>query len=205
MAIQSVKSSLEYAQELQVSMQNNPLKQDNTSKEDRESSIKDAASKVDAKSLMMSYTMQFQLNISVTSQTNFGAQSGLFGSGSSALNDPLRLGNILSNLDLSSIGYTGKPLTELTQQEAADLISEDGFFGIAKTSERIADFVIAGAGDDIEKLKAGREGIVRGYEQAQKSWGGDLPDISKETLQKALEKVDKRLAELGGNVLEQNA
>ncbi|MCH5322818.1 MAG: hydrogenase-4 component G [Helicobacter sp.] len=205
MAIQSVKSSLEYAQELQVSMQNNPLKQDNTSKEDRESSIKDAASKVDAKSLMMSYTMQFQLNISVTSQTNFGAQSGLFGSGSSALNDPLRLGNILSNLDLSSIGYTGKPLTELTQQEAADLISEDGFFGIAKTSERIADFVIAGAGDDIEKLKAGREGILRGYEQAQKAWGGDLPDISEETLQKALEKVDKRLAELGGNVLEQNA
>ena len=84
------------------------------------------------------------------------------------------------------------------------MIAEDGFFGIAKTSARIADFVIAGAGDDVEKLKAGREGIIRGYNQAQKTWGGELPDISKETLQKSLEKIDKRLTELGANVLEEN-
>ena len=76
---------------------------------------------------------------------------------------------------------------------------------MAQTSSRIADFVLAGAGDDVEKLQAGREGIIRGYEQAQKAWGGELPDISEETLQKALEKIDKKLSELGVNVLEQEA
>lgn len=54
-------------------------------------------------------------------------------------------------------------------------------------------------------MKAGREGIIRGYNQAEKAWGGNLPDISKETLEKALEKVDKKLASLGVNVLDQNA
>ncbi|NCD12016.1 MAG: hydrogenase, partial [Epsilonproteobacteria bacterium] len=40
---------------------------------------------------------------------------------------------------LADIGYTGKPLSELSQSEASELVSEDGFFGIAQTSERIAN------------------------------------------------------------------
>lgn len=65
--------------------------------------------------------------------------------------------------------------------------------------------MLAGAGDDVEKLKAGREGILQGYKQAEKSWGGELPEISQKTLEKALEKVDKKLASLGVNVLDTNA
>ncbi len=207
MAINSVnsKSSFEYAQDLQSAMSSNPLKQNETSAEDRNKSIQEAASKVDAKSLMMSYVVQFQMNITISSDTNFSSQNGLFGMGTSAMNDPFKLNNILNGLDLSSIGYDGKPIQQLTQDEAKALIAEDGFFGVAKTSDRIADFVLAGAGDDIEKLKAGREGIIRGYNQAERSWGGNLPDISKETLEKALEKVDKKLASLGVNVLDENA
>ena len=49
---------------------------------------------------------------------------------------------------LSSIGYDGKPIAELTQDEAAELVSDDGFFGIDKTAERIANFVIQGSGGD---------------------------------------------------------
>ena len=47
---------------------------------------------------------------------------------------------------LSGIGYEGKPIAELSQEEAAELVSEDGLFGIKQTSERIANFVINGAG-----------------------------------------------------------
>ena len=65
----------------------------------------------------------------------------------------------------------------------------------------MSGFVINGAGDDLEKLKAGREGMARGYEAAKKAWGGELPEISQKTMQKALESVDKRIAQLGGNVL----
>lgn len=106
------------------------------------------------------------------------------------------------SLNLEEIGYTGKPIAELSQQEAKELVSEDGFFGIAKTAERIADFVINGAGDDLQKLQAGKEGMLQGFKEAEQMWGDKLPDISYETMQKALEKVDARITELGGSVLD---
>ena len=205
MAIDSIKNSMDYTKDLQNAMSSNPLKKDTTSAEDRNKSIQEAASNIDAKSVMTGYVVQFQMSITISSETNFSSQNGLFGLNSSAMNDPFKLNDILNGLDLKSIGYEGKPIQELSQDEAKALIAEDGFFGVTKTSDRIADFVLAGAGDDVEKLKAGREGILRGYNQAEKAWGGNLPDISKETLEKALEKVDKKLASLGVNVLEQNA
>lgn len=205
MAIQSIKSSTDYAKDLQSAMSSNPLSKETASAEDREKNIQEAASKIDAKSVMTGYIVQFQMSVSVSAENNFGAQSGAGFMGASASEDPAKLNSILSGLDLASIGYNGKALQDLTTEEAKDLISEDGFFGVSQTSARIADFVLAGAGDDVEKLQAGREGIIRGYEQAQKAWGGELPDISEETLQKALEKIDKKLSELGANVLEQEA
>lgn len=204
-SVSSTKSNFEYANDLQSAMHSNPLKKSETSAEDRDKNIQEAASKVDAKSLMTSYVVQFQMDITISSETNFSSQNGLVGLNTSAMNNPLKLNDILNGLDLKSIGYEGKPIQELSQDEAKALIAEDGFFGVAKTSDRIADYVLAGAGDDVEKLKAGREGILRGYNQAEKAWGSNLPDISKETLEKALEKVDKKLASLGVNVLEQNA
>ncbi len=204
MAIENVKGSLEYSKDLQSAMASNPLKKEATSETQRQKNIQEAASKIDAKALMTSYVVEFQMNVSSTSENNFNSQNSVSLLGGSALSNPDRLTSILNGLDLNAIGYKGKPLQELTSNEAKALIAEDGFFGIAKTSARIADFVIAGAGDDVEKLKAGREGVIRGYNQAQKAWGGELPDISKETLQKSLEKIDKRLTELGVNVLEEN-
>ena len=204
MAIENVKGSLEYSKDLQSAMASNPLKKETMSETQRQKNIQEAASKIDVKALMASYVMEFQMNIGDASENNFNSQNGVSLLGGSALSDSDRLMSILNGLDLNAIGYRGKPLQELTSSEAKALMAEDGFFGIAKTSARIADFVIAGAGDDVEKLKAGREGIIRGYNQAQKAWGGELPDISKETLQKSLEKIDKRLTELGVNVLEEN-
>lgn len=192
-------------QDLQSAMSSNPLKKDATSEQEREQNIKEAAGKIDAKSLMTSYVVEFQMSINISVSTNFGGQSSIIGGIGNALSNPDRLNSIINGLDLNSIGYNGKPFNELTQDEAKALISDDGFFGIPKTSERIADFVLAGAGDDIEKLKAGREGILQGYKQAEKSWGGELPEISQKTLEKALEKVDKKLASLGVNVLDTNA
>ncbi|MBF0118861.1 MAG: hydrogenase-4 component G [Desulfobacterales bacterium] len=99
---------------------------------------------------------------------------------------------------ISDIEYNGKPLTELSQPEALELVSEDGYFGINKTSDRIADFVIKGAGDDLNQLKAGREGIIKGFKEAEKLWGGKLPDISYKTFEKSLEKIDKQISQVSG-------
>jgi hypothetical protein len=152
-----------------------------------------------AKDISNSYFLQYQKEIVKSSSSNLLAQSGL------SFNAPKNLSEILSGLDLASIGYNGKSLNELSSDEANDLISENGFFGIVNTADRIASFVLNGTGDDVEKLKAGREGVAKGFEDAKKIWGGELPEISQKTIEKTLETLDKKIAELGGNVLNVSA
>jgi hypothetical protein len=106
---------------------------------------------------------------------------------------------------LSDIGYEGKPIAELSKDEAAALVAEDGIFGIKQTSERIANFVINGAGGDEERLRAGREGMLQGFKDAEKMWGGELPEISQKTMQAATEMVDKAMHDLGFSILNQEA
>ncbi len=106
---------------------------------------------------------------------------------------------------LSDIGYEGKPIAELSQSEAAELVSEDGIFGIEQTSQRIANFVISGAGGDEDRFRAGREGMIEGFKQAEAMWGGELPEISQKTMQAAIEMVDKAMHEAGFSILNQEA
>jgi hypothetical protein len=111
----------------------------------------------------------------------------------------------IKKFNLEELFVNGKSIDELSQNEAKELVSEDGFFGIKETSKRIADFVINGAGDSISMLKAGREGAMNGYKEAEKIWGGKLPEISQKTIEKTMELIDKRINELGGNILDQKA
>jgi hypothetical protein len=104
---------------------------------------------------------------------------------------------------LGDIGYTGKPIAELSQDEASELIDDDGIFGIKQTSQRIADFVVIGAGDNEDMLRAGREGILRGFKDAELMWGSELPDISVITMQKAIEMIDKTMADLGYSIIDE--
>lgn len=138
--------------------------------------------KLTGKDIVNSYLAEYMTQVSSESRTTFSTQADTF--------------------SLADIGYTGKPIGDLSQDEASALVAEDGFFGIAQTSERIADFVVNGAGDDLEKLQAGRSGMLQGFAEAEQLWGGKLPEISYTTMQKALEKVDARIAELGGSVLD---
>ena len=98
--------------------------------------------------------------------------------------------------NLSNTGYEGKPITELSVEEASDLISDEGFFGVYQTSQRVANFVLNFSGDDLEKLEKGRDGIVAGFEEAKKMWGGDLPEISYRTQNNTLALIDAKIAEL---------
>jgi len=106
----------------------------------------------------------------------------------------------LNRADLTGIEYNGRPVSELSQGQAAMLVEDEGYFGVKKTAERIARFVINGAGDDLERLKAGREGVLQGFKEAEGMWGGHLPSISYQTLEKALEMIDGKINESGGNV-----
>jgi hypothetical protein len=103
---------------------------------------------------------------------------------------------------LKDIGYDGKPIAELSQEEATDLVKEDGFFGVTQTSERMANFVIDGANGDEDLLRAGRDGIIQGYKEAQEMWGGELPEISQKTMQKTLELIDTKMSDLGFSIID---
>jgi hypothetical protein len=106
---------------------------------------------------------------------------------------------------MKDIGYEGKPIAELSQDEAASLVAEDGFFGVSQTSERIANFVINGANGDEERLRSGREGMLQGFSMAEEMWGGELPEISQKTMEAAIEMVDKAMSDLGFSILNQEA
>jgi len=103
--------------------------------------------------------------------------------------------------DLEQLSYNGRPLTEITPEEATELVSEDGYFGVKQTAQRLADFVINGGGDDLQRIQAGREGIMRGFNEAEKIWGGKLPEISYQTMEKALSMIDARIQEMGGGTV----
>jgi len=103
------------------------------------------------------------------------------------------------NFSLENIGYEGKPITELSIDEASELVDENGFFGVEQTSSRVANFVLEFSGDDLEKLQAGRDGIVQGFKDASKMWGGELPEISHQTQKRTLELIDAKIASLQGN------
>ena len=106
---------------------------------------------------------------------------------------------------LNDVGYEGKPIAELSQGEAAELISEDGIFGIEQTSERIANFVINGAGGDEDRMRAGREGMIQGFKDAENLWGEELPEISQQTMKKAIEMVDNAMIEAGFSIIDTQA
>ncbi len=151
-----------------------------------------------AKSLSNSYLIEFSLKIESYSSTNILGQGASFDFG--------KIKDLMTSLgDLKDIGYSGKPINELSTDEASQLVSEDGFFGISQTSTRLAEFVLSGGGNDIEKLKAGRGGIIEGFKQAEALWGDKLPDISYKTLDKALEMIDKQIESLGANALDLKA
>ncbi len=82
-----------------------------------------------------------------------------------------------------------------TKAQAEEDISEDGYFGVKQTSDRIIDFALALTGGDTSKLEGMKEAFKKGYEQAEKTWGGELPEISQKTFDAVLEKFDKLMNE----------
>ena len=68
-----------------------------------------------------------------------------------------------------------------TKAQAQEDISEDGYWGANKTSERILDFAKALAGDDPAQADKMLDAFKKGFEEATKTWGKELPDLTKET------------------------
>ena len=95
---------------------------------------------------------------------------------------------------LASGDYEVDPVTKAQAQ--AD-VAEDGYWGVEKTSDRIIDFATALTGGDPSKIEDMRAAFKKGYEQAEKAWGGELPEISQKTYDAVMQKFDKLAEEAG--------
>lgn len=78
-----------------------------------------------------------------------------------------------------------------TKAQAQADIAEDGYWGVEATSSRIVDFAVALCGDDKDKLEEMKAAFEKGFKEAEKTWGGELPDICQRTYDKVFEKFDK--------------
>ena len=77
-----------------------------------------------------------------------------------------------------------------TVNEAKELISEDGPYGVQAVSDRIVDFAIAVSGGDKSKLEELKAAIDKGFEKARDAFGGTLPDICNQTHDEVMRKLD---------------
>jgi hypothetical protein len=81
-------------------------------------------------------------------------------------------------------------LQTMSPEQAQELIAEDGYFGVEQTSQRIVDFAINAFGNDPAKLEEMKAAIEDGFQQAADVFGGSLPEISHQTYEAIMEKLD---------------
>ncbi len=77
-----------------------------------------------------------------------------------------------------------------TAAQAKADIADDGYWGVEQTSQRILDFAEALSGGDKDKMNDMLEAFKKGFKQATKSWGKDLPDISQKTYDSVIKKFE---------------
>ena len=99
--------------------------------------------------------------------------------------------------------FTAENLKNVSAQDIAQAkedVSEDGYWGIKQTSQRLFDFASALAGDDVDKMKQMQEAMEKGFKQATGAWGKDLPDLCNDTFSAANKLFDDYYA--SKNVIE---
>ncbi len=68
--------------------------------------------------------------------------------------------------------------------------AEDGYWGVKQTSERFIKYAKALTGGDPAKAEAMREAFQKGYQEAEKAWGGSLPELSQKTYDATMKLFD---------------
>jgi len=77
-----------------------------------------------------------------------------------------------------------------TQAAAQKEISDGGYWSAEKTSERFIKYAKALTGGDPAKAEKMREAFKKGYEEAEKAWGGKLPELSQKTYDATMKLFD---------------
>ena len=86
-----------------------------------------------------------------------------------------------------------------TIAQAKKDIADDGYWGVSQTSDRIYDFALALSGGDEKKMQDMVKAVEKGFKEATKTWGKDLPDISSQTYDAVMKKFDSWFEQNGSS------
>ena len=86
---------------------------------------------------------------------------------------------------LGAMANGGMNVSEADRLRAQEMVSEDGFFGVRQTTERIMSFAKAMVGEDAsaEDIERMREAVQRGFDEVAQLFGGfnNLPGVTQDT------------------------
>lgn len=77
-----------------------------------------------------------------------------------------------------------------TAAQAKKDIAEDGYWGVEQTSDRIVSFAKALSGGDPDKADEMITAFIKGFKDATKAWGDELPDICQNTYNATIDKLN---------------
>lgn len=90
----------------------------------------------------------------------------------------------------SIFDFLGQEYSAEDIAKAKEDVSEDGYWGVNQTSQRILDFATALTGGDPDKIEDMRSAFEKGFNQAKKAFGGELPEISQQTYDAVMKGFD---------------
>ena len=102
----------------------------------------------------------------------------------------MQLQEFLNKLNSGNTVHTGSEVHQFMHKAAQEALSDDGYWGIKQTSDRMVSMAIALTGGDTDKADEMISAIEKGFKQATKSWGEDLPDICQKTLEETKKKMN---------------
>ena len=82
-------------------------------------------------------------------------------------------------------------IDEATRTAAQEAIEEGGAFSVEAVATRLLDFAVAISGGDPSRINVLRRAVERGFEAAERQWGGELPEISQRTREAVMEGFDQ--------------
>ncbi len=77
-----------------------------------------------------------------------------------------------------------------TAAEAEKEVADDGYWGVEQTSERLFSFAKALAGNDPAHADTMLSALQKGFDEATKAWGSELPELCKKTLEATQKKLN---------------
>jgi len=73
-------------------------------------------------------------------------------------------------------------ITPEMRAEAEEMIGEGGYFSVEETAARLLDFAVAISGGDPARIDLLESAVERGFAQAERMFGREMPQISHDTL-----------------------